>query len=241
MARPTKQGIDYFPLDTEFDDDLQLLTAELGAEGLGILITIWQAIYKNHGYYIVYDKKFPLKIKQKCFSNVETIVNVVENAIDYGIFDKNMYENYHILTSRGIQKRYFTASRAKKQVEIVPEYTLVDVSGVENKVNVVGNGVNPVGNATKEKEKEEEKEFLTFYNAYPKHKDKQGAKKRWLQLIKEKELPELDVLLNAIERQKEEERNKKANNKFYPEWPYPAVWLNKKRWEDEIEETPRYT
>jgi len=130
VARPTKQGIDYFPLDTNFDDDLQLFIAGTGAEGLGILITIWQAIYKNNGYYICYDKKFPLKIKQKCFSNVETIVNVVENAIDYDIFDKKMFETYKILTSRGIQKRYFIAARAKKQIEYISEYMLIDVSNV---------------------------------------------------------------------------------------------------------------
>ncbi len=157
MARPTKQGIDYFPLDTEFDDDLQLLIAETGAEGLGILITIWQAIYKGQGYYISYDKKFPLKIKQKCFSSVENIVNVVRNAIDVGIFDINMYENHRILTSRGLQKRYFAAARLKKQVEIIPKYMLINVSGVGNGVNVVGNGVNVVGNATKVKVKVKEK------------------------------------------------------------------------------------
>ena len=160
MARPTKQGIDYFPIDTEFDDDLQLLIAEIGADGLGILLTIWQAIYKANGYYIKCDDKFPLKIKQKCFSCVENIVNVVEKSIDFEIFDKDMYDNYHILTSRGIQKRYFTASRAKKQIEIIPEFILIDVSNVGNVINIDGNGVFNGRNATKEEEevKEEVKE-----------------------------------------------------------------------------------
>jgi len=158
MARPTKQGIDFFSVDTEFDDDLQLFVAETGAEGIGILITIWQAIYKSNGYYIKYDDKFPLKIKQRCFSNVENIVNVVENAIKFEIFNVELFEKYKILTSRGIQKRYFSAARLKKQIEIIPEFCLVDVSGVKNGVNVVKNGVNAVGNATKEEEEEEVKE-----------------------------------------------------------------------------------
>lgn len=158
MARPTKQGIDYFPLDTEFDDDLQLLIAEIGAEGLGILITIWQAVYKSHGYYINHDAKLPLKIKQKCFSNVENIIDVVGKAIDFGIFDVDMYKNYRILTSRGIQKRFFVAARAKKQIEIVPEYILIDVSCVDNTKDVVINGVLNSRNATKEEEEEEVKE-----------------------------------------------------------------------------------
>ena len=158
MARPTKQGIDYFPIDTEFDDNLQLLVAEVGAEGLGILLTIWQAIYKANGYYIKHDDKFPLKIKQKCFANAENVINVVENAIKFEIFNVDMYQNHQILTSRGIQKRYFTASRAKKQIEIIPNYMLVDVSNVENVVIVVENGVLNGRNATKEEVKEEVKE-----------------------------------------------------------------------------------
>jgi len=45
MARPTKQGIDYFPLDTEFDDDLQLLIAEIGADGIKYFCGIcWRKI-----------------------------------------------------------------------------------------------------------------------------------------------------------------------------------------------------
>jgi len=150
MARPTKQGIDYFPLDTEFDDDLQLLIAEIGAEGLGILVTIWQAIYKGNGYYISSDKKFPLKIKQKCYSSVDKVTDVVGNAIDYVIFDRGLYEKYGILTSRGLQKRYFTAARNKKQVEIIPQYALIDISNIENAVDVVINEIDVVGNATKE-------------------------------------------------------------------------------------------
>ena len=192
MGRPTKQGIDYFPMDTEFDDDLQLLIAEIGAEGLGILLTIWQAIYKGRGYYILVDEKFPLKIKQKCFSKVESILNVVENSVNLGTFNKPMYQNFNILTSRGIQKRYFTASRAKKQIEIIPEYCLIDVSSVENGVSSAGNPLSAERNAIKEKEKEKEKEssslvadkkitisqFDKFWKLYPKKASKGEALSR---------------------------------------------------------------
>jgi len=158
MARPTKQGIDYFPVDTEFDDDLQLFVAEVGSEGLGILLTIWQAIYKSNGYYIDYDDKFPLKIKQKCFSPVEKVVNVVDNAIKFNIFNIDIYGKYKILTSRGIQKRYFTAARLKKQIEIIPQIILIDVSNVDNAVNIVDNPKFYVNNATNVKEEEEVEE-----------------------------------------------------------------------------------
>ena len=146
MGRPTKQGIDYFPMDTEFDDDLQLLIAEVGAEGLGILLTVWQSIYKGRGYYIISDEKFPLKIKQKCFSDVKNIINTVEKAVNIGIFDISMFKNYNILTSRGIQKRYFDAAKKKLKVEFNKDYVI-------NGIDVGINGVDVGGNDTKVKVK----------------------------------------------------------------------------------------
>lgn len=201
MARPTKQGIDYFPVDTEFDDDLQLFIAETGAEGIGILITIWQAIYKSNGYYIKYDDKFPLKIKQKCFSNVENIVNVVGNAIKSEIFNVELFEKYKILTSRGIQKRYFSAARLKKHIEIIPEFCLIDVSNIGNGVNVVGNGVNVVGNATNVnvKVKEEVKEEIKKTPSSPNNIPYQEIVDLYHQVLPE--LPRVKILTPTRKRQ----------------------------------------
>lgn len=157
-GRPTKQGISFFALDTEFDDDLQLLITETGAAGLGIIITIWQAIYKSNGYFIEYDEKLPLKIKQKCFADVETITGVIQNAINFSILDAGMFSDYNILTSRGIQKRYFAAAKSKKQIEIFPEFLLIDVSDINNGIDISINGFNTPINLLKEKEEEKEKE-----------------------------------------------------------------------------------
>ncbi len=54
MARPLKIGLDYFPLDVSFDDNIELLEAEEGLEGFAILIKLWQKIYSN-GYYIEWN------------------------------------------------------------------------------------------------------------------------------------------------------------------------------------------
>ena len=80
-----------------------------------------------------------------------------------------MNEQYGILTSRAIQKRYFIAARNKKAVEVVPEYIFNGINIGTNWVKKgVSDNINPaddlfptdssVGNATKEKEEEEEKE-----------------------------------------------------------------------------------
>jgi len=76
-----------------------------------------------------------------------------------------------------------------------------------------------------------EKEFEVFYLAYPNHKGKKEALEKWKKLIKNNELPELSIVLLAIEKQKLWRQN--ANGEFRPEWKNPATWLNKGCWEDE--------
>ena len=127
MARPIKTGLDYFPMDTTFDDNIELLEAEEGLEGLGIVLKIWQKIYKQ-GYYIDWEKDNVLLFSKKINSEITRVNSVINTCFKRGIFDKNMYDKYKILTSSGIQKRFFTALKSSKRVSIsvVKEYRLVN-------------------------------------------------------------------------------------------------------------------
>jgi DNA-binding transcriptional regulator YhcF (GntR family) len=69
--------------------------------------------------------------------------------------------------------------------------------------------------------------FDTFWSAYPVKKGKGAAEKSWQKLK-----PDLQTVLTAIEAQKQSDQWTKDNGKFIP---YPATWLNQKRWEDEVE------
>lgn len=72
-------------------------------------------------------------------------------------------------------------------------------------------------------------EFETFYQAYPKHKAKGAALKAWKNI--KGEMPPIDSILKAIEDQKRSEDWQKDNGQFIP---YPATWINQRRWEDEV-------
>ena len=52
MARPPKEGVEYFPLDVDFfqDKKIRLLKAEFGARGLMIVLAAFCRIYSNNGY-----------------------------------------------------------------------------------------------------------------------------------------------------------------------------------------------
>lgn len=151
MARPTKQGIDYFPLDVQFDEKVELFIAERGADGLGILLTIWQMTYQNEGYYIRAGDDLCLLVRRRVMADIETVRGTVLSAVERGVFDYDMYERYEILTSKAIQKRFFDAAKKKKTVNVVKNYIMSGVSVSENSVYSSGNAAN-VKEDVKEKE-----------------------------------------------------------------------------------------
>lgn len=127
MARPVKQGLDYFPLDVNLDDKMELLEAECGLTGFAIIIKLFQKIYRE-GYFINWNEDDQLLFARKINSELITVNSVINTAIKRGIFNKEMFEKYEILTSKGIQKRYFEICRQlkRKGVEIDKNYLLIN-------------------------------------------------------------------------------------------------------------------
>lgn len=158
MARPTKQGLDYFPMDCSPDGKLELFIAENGCEGFGLIVLLWQMIYKGEGYYITNDDDLILRLRKESLLPTETIVSIVKNSVNRGIFDVNSLENYGILTSSGIQKRFFSATEKRKEVSVIEEYLLIDVNDNKNLVFYGINSINSPGKYTKKSKEEESKE-----------------------------------------------------------------------------------
>jgi len=76
--------------------------------------------------------------------------------------------------------------------------------------------------------------FAQFWGAYPKKKSKGRAQKTWDKLSRQKKLPDINIIISAIEVQKNTLGWQKDNGQFVP---YPSTWLNNKGWLDEIEES----
>lgn len=165
MGRLTKQGIDYFPLDVQFDDKSELYLIEKEAVGLAVMITLWQIIYQNEGYFINNSSDLHLLIKRRINVNINEINDCINVMLKRGILDARLYEKYGILTSKAIQKRYFDAAKRKKEVRVIRAFIVTNLDSYANLINVDINnidvdinGINVGGNATKEEEEEEGKE-----------------------------------------------------------------------------------
>jgi len=143
MARPTKTGLEYFPLDVDMDQDDKLffIEAKHGLIGFAVVVRLLMLIYKD-GYYKQYtEDKEAFMLAKRLSVEVNVLNNIINDCINEDIFNKKLFEQYGILTSRGIQKRYLEACARRKEVNIFKEYCLIDP---KNYKNLVFEYINPV-------------------------------------------------------------------------------------------------
>jgi hypothetical protein len=124
MARSPKQGLDYFPLDVILDDKFDLLEARFGLEGFAVALKLLQKIY-SVGYYYQWGEKESLLFSRRVNIDYDLLQQIVADAIKWGLFDKLMFDQYKILTSKGIQERFFEASKRRSKIVVIKQYLMV--------------------------------------------------------------------------------------------------------------------
>ena len=136
-GRPLKNGVDYFPLDVICDDKIELIEAEHGIQGFGILIKIYQKIYANN-YWIKWDKKAILVFSNRINVDISSINAIINSCIEWKVFNKKLYNEFKILTSSGIQKRFFEIVKRRKVVEVCEDFLLIklEINAYNNLINV---------------------------------------------------------------------------------------------------------
>lgn len=132
-----KPGIDYFPLDVTLDEKWELIEAEFGLTGFSVVVKLLQRIYGGQGYYCEWTNEVALLFAKRIGLGGGVVSEIVSASISRGIFDKSIYDKYQILTSAGIQKRYFEAVSRRKGLKIDQRYLLVPYT--QNSENVCKN------------------------------------------------------------------------------------------------------
>ncbi len=126
MARPIKDGVDYFPMDVHLDTKFDLIEAEFGLTGFAVVVKLYQEVY-GRGYYCEWTSEVALLFGRKIGLGGNVVSEIVAAALRRGIFDRALYEKYRILTSAGIQKRYFEAVSRRRYVTVDRRFLLVDL------------------------------------------------------------------------------------------------------------------
>lgn len=135
-------GIPYFPLDAHLDEKWELIEAEFGLKGFAVVVKLLQRIYGQNGYYCEWTNEVALLFGKQCGLGDNVVSEIVASSIKRGLFDKTLFDNYGILTSKGIQKRYFDAVSRRISVEVKKEYLLINVDHLPKNVRISSENVN---------------------------------------------------------------------------------------------------
>lgn len=116
MARPVKDGLDYFPLDVDFgvDEKTEAIMGEFGAKGVLAMVYLLSAVYKK-GYYLQWDKLIQMQLVNRISgTNAEMINQIVNRLVAYGTFNEELFNSAKVLTSQRIQQTYLDATKRRK-------------------------------------------------------------------------------------------------------------------------------
>ena len=162
-------------------------------------------------------KGFPNRYKIKSF----TFKNETENEVQEVVQDEVQSE-----VQSEVQNEVKTQNVSKNEVQSVVKS---EVQRVVESVDIYKHKQNININNKKEKINKKEKVlvlFERFWEAYPKKTAKLEAEKAFIKLNVNDGL--LDTMLTALEKQSSQWQQVQYI-------PYPATWLNGKRWNDELE------
>jgi hypothetical protein len=128
MGRPIKTGLDYFPVDVDFFEDrkIKYLFATFGLKGEAIALRLLCRIYRNGGFLPWNDDEEKLFIadlgKKISFHDVR---GIIDECLKREFFNSAIYKEHQVLTSNGIQKRYFAVISMLHRKSTLPESFLV--------------------------------------------------------------------------------------------------------------------
>ena len=126
--RLRKNDLDYFPLEINVNQDSKILLLEgkFGLEGFAVLIKLYIKIYGDKGYYCEWNEVEKLLFARMLGIDADRLDEIISTCIKFKIFDKKIYEKYSILTSKGIQERFFFITSRRKKINVENSYLLIN-------------------------------------------------------------------------------------------------------------------
>ena len=178
MARPIKDGVPYWPFDVDLFEDkkFKLIRGEFGIKGAYIALVILNSVYKENGYFKRWDDDDCCLMSEGIGDGCspQLVDEVLAGCVRRGLFDQDLFQTFGILTSTGIQRRFFNiVKKSRNKIVVIKEYLLFDlndqtfsegvlnkvvlktVSQLENPDKPQGNPDKMRGNSLKEKKQKE--------------------------------------------------------------------------------------
>lgn len=120
MARPRKDGLDYYPMDVNFLGDIKVkkVIRSHGIQAVAVILHLLGTVYRDTGYYATYDDDLLFITADELNLEEKYVKDVVEKLLEVDFFSKEQAEKNKVLTSIGIQERYRKATERRISVNI---------------------------------------------------------------------------------------------------------------------------
>lgn len=253
MTRPRKNTVDYFPHTVQHGKTMFILESKWGNDGYATWFKILEHLGSSENHVInLNDDAEAAYLAACCKVDTQTLFAILDqcsavNAIQPDFWRKKLVYSPNFIQNiadayrkrlekllseqelKSLYKQYFPEDN-EFQAEEIPESDGLPAEEIhKGKGKGKGKEEKPPMSPKGDEGRQSQNDFLVFYSAYPRHEAKEPALRAWKKMNGTR--PPLEVLLRAIEIQKQTDGWQKEDGKYIP---LPASWLNAKRWEDEV-------
>lgn len=182
----------------------------------------------------------PIMVNNLVFTRLGHSVKIITSALDE-LEEKNLIVRYQINGDVYLNYPDFNDKQPKLHPEregepdipkLTQESLMINSCVTQTQIKLKESKVKE--NNTRHSSSCSELLFQKFWEAYPKKVNRKEALSRWIKA----KLPDIEIILTAIENQKATDQWQRENGKYIP---HPSTWINKERWNDnlntEVEDT----
>lgn len=135
MANRAKTGLEYFPLEVTLFSDIKCrkMIRKYGSDAITLYLYLLCRIYED-GYYIELDEDLMFFAAETLKLDEDLVNEMLNFMLKIGIFDENLAKKEKLLTSKGIQIRYFEIAKISRRKKSVEKFSLINVQLSSNNV-----------------------------------------------------------------------------------------------------------
>lgn len=145
MSNKQANSIGYYTVDVGIMDDSKIqkvIARHTWKEVSSFLSWILPLIYGEEGYFYQWDEDSSSLYALKSASDKEIGETILMSLIEKGFFNKRIFEEYKVVTSSSVQRRYSIAISRRKQVEVIKEYWIYEKPENIKLISLNGQDVN---------------------------------------------------------------------------------------------------
>lgn len=119
-----KKGMDYFRQDGKKSPEIKsIMLSHGGQKAFGTICSLLQWAVDSNGYYLNWgDNDSRLAFCHEEMVGADYVTEIIKIATKKGIFDKERFEKYQILTNASLQEDFYNCAKRRKEIVVNLQY-----------------------------------------------------------------------------------------------------------------------